>query len=449
MSAPTTTATFLELGMKSGLLEKSALEAYCKEISKTTNLVTPREWADALIRAGMLTNFQAEKLLTGRWRGFLISGKYRLLDRLGSGGMGAVYLCEHVLMGRRVALKVLPINQAEDPASLARFYREARAVARLDHPNIVRAHDIDKEDKLHFLVLEFIDGCNLHEFVKRNGVLSVPRAVHYIRQAALGLEHANQAGLVHRDIKPGNLLLDRQGVVKVLDMGLARFFDDDGGAFVKEYEEGYVIGTADYLAPEQTVDNRVDIRADIYSLGGTLYYLLVGKSPFQDGTVHQKMIWHQVRQPKPVGCVRCDVPPELIRVLEKMMAKEPTRRFQTPGELIDVLARFAPQVVPPPSAEEMPPLVGAPWGQSGSTATSNPGTSVPMCRSSGRVLPAAAPGSASAPKKEKTGETLRDVAKGGDTKINSQPAAGQVAKLPVANGRPGNSPAPVQTKKTP
>src|SRR5208283_3658889 len=142
------------------------------------------------IRAGFLTNFQAEKLLTGRWRGFLISGKYRLLDRLGSGGMGAVYLCEHVLMGRRVALKVLPINQAEDPASLARFYREARAVARLDHPNIVRAHDIDHEDKLHFLVLEFIDGVNLHEFVKRNGTLSVGRAVSFIRQAALGLEHA-------------------------------------------------------------------------------------------------------------------------------------------------------------------------------------------------------------------------------------------------------------------
>jgi serine/threonine protein kinase len=405
--------------MKSGLLEKNALDAYCKEISKAgTNLVTPREWADALIRAGMLTSFQAEKLLTGRWRGFLISGKYRLLDRLGSGGMGAVYLCEHVMMGRRVALKVLPINQAEDPASLARFYREARAVARLDHPNIVRAHDIDKEDKLHFLVLEFIDGCNLHEFVKRNGTLSVPRAAHYIRQAALGLDHANQAGLVHRDIKPGNLLLDRQGVVKVLDMGLARFFDDDGGAFVKEYEEGYVIGTADYLAPEQTVDNRVDIRADIYSLGGTLYYMLVGKSPFQDGTVHQKMIWHQVRQPKPVCCVRSDVPPELIRVLDKMMAKEPSRRFQTPGELIDALARFVPAVVPPPTPEEMPRQIGAAWGQSGSTATGSSSASAPCGGALGRVLPTK-PGSSAAPGKGKTAETLRDVSKGNDTKINS------------------------------
>jgi len=411
--------------MKSGLLEKGAIEAYFQENVKTgTILKTPREMADGLIRAGLLTNFQADKLLSGRWRGFLISGKYRLLDRLGSGGMGAVYLCEHVLMGRRVALKVLPINQAEDPASLGRFYREARAVARLDHPNIVRAHDIDKEDKLHFLVLEFIDGCNLHEFVKRNGTLSVSRAVHYIRQSALGLEHAHQAGLVHRDIKPGNLLLDRQGMIKVLDMGLARFFDDDGGAFVKQFEEGYVIGTADYLAPEQTVDNRVDIRADIYSLGGTLYYLLTGKSPFQDGTVHQKMIWHQVRQPKPVYSQRSDVPAELIRVLDKMMAKEPARRFQTPQELADALAKFVPSIPPPPTSLEMPPLIGTPCVQAGSTATTSPGTPPQLGRSSSRVVPSSArpAASASAPLKVKSGETLRDVSAGGDTRVTTAPA---------------------------
>src|SRR5581483_8411902 len=140
--------------------------------------------ADTLISSGVLTRFQAEKLLAGRWRGSIISGKYRLLERLGAGGMGAVDLCEHILRGRRVAMKVLPPGQAEDPASLARFYREARAVARLDHPNIVRAHDIDHEDKLHFIVLEFVDGCNLHDFVRRNGTLTPVRAAHYLRQAA-------------------------------------------------------------------------------------------------------------------------------------------------------------------------------------------------------------------------------------------------------------------------
>ncbi len=380
MPIPTTIEAFLELGMRSGLLDKITVETCCAQLALEGGPPQkPHQLAKALIRSGMLTNFQAEKLLSGRWRGFLISGKYRLLERLGAGGMGAVYLCEHVMMGRRVALKVLPIAQAEDPASLARFYREAKAVARLDHQNIVRAHDIDHEDKLHFLVLEFIDGVNLHDFVKKNGALAPARAAHYIHQAALGLQHAYQAGLVHRDIKPGNLLLDRQGVVKLLDMGLARFFDDDGSAFAKKYEENYSIGTADYMAPEQTQDYRVDIRADIYCLGGTLYYLLVGKSPFQDGSLHQKMIWHQVRQPKAICALRPDVPDVLVQILKKMMAKEPERRYQTPAEVAEALARIVTEPVPLPLEAEMPPLVSAGLNQPNShpsqqTAPRTPGT---------------------------------------------------------------------------
>lgn len=367
MPAPTTLEAFVDLGVQSGLLERLRAESFRLQLSeKGQTPQTPRDFAKALVAEGLLTKFQADKLLAGRWRGFMIAGKYRLLDRLGAGGMGAVYLCEHLLMGRRVALKVLPLEQANDEASLARFYREARAVARLDHPNIVRAHDIDHEDKLHFIVLEYIDGCNLHDFVKRNGTLSPARAAHYIRQAAMGLQNAHEGGLVHRDIKPGNLLLDRQGTVKVLDMGLARFFDDDGGAFVKQFEEGFIIGTADYLAPEQTIDNRVDIRADIYSLGGTLYYLLAGQSPFQSGSVHQKMIWHQVRQPKPIRVQRPDVPEGLARLMERMLAKEPRRRFQTPAEVAVALTDFVPANVPLPLPEEMPPQMGS--QTAGSTA---------------------------------------------------------------------------------
>lgn len=394
MSAPASVSSFLELVERSGLLEKAALEACCADIEKQGPLPeNPRALADLMIRGGVLTNFQAEKLLVGRWRGFLIAGKYRLLERLGAGGMGAVYLCEHVLMGRRVALKVLPIAQAADQASLARFYREARAVARLDHPNIVRAHDVDHEDKLHFIVLEFVDGVNLHDFVKKNGVLPPERAAHYIRQASLGLQHAHDAGLVHRDIKPGNLLLDRQGVVRLLDMGLARFFDDDGGTFTREYEQGYSIGTADYMAPEQTHDHRVDIRADIYSLGGSLYYLLVGKSPFQDGTVSQKMIWHQVRQPKPVRQLRPEIPQALATVLERMMAKEPSRRYQVPAEAAQALAEIVTSPIAPPTPEEMPPLVSAGLGTPSSQATQpteprTPGTITPKS-SNGALLPGA------------------------------------------------------------
>src|SRR5438270_4961884 len=212
MPIPNTLEAFLELGFRSGLLDKTAVETCCAQLAEYGGPPQkPQQLAAALISAGLLTRFQAEKLLAGRWRGFIISGKYRLLERLGAGGMGAVYLCEHILMGRKVALKVLPVQQAEDPASLARFHREARAVARLDHPNIVRAHDIDRDDKLHFIVLEYVDGVNLHDFVRKSGTLTPVRAANYIRQSALGLQHAHEAGLVHRDIKPGNLLLDRHG----------------------------------------------------------------------------------------------------------------------------------------------------------------------------------------------------------------------------------------------
>jgi eukaryotic-like serine/threonine-protein kinase len=409
MPAATTVEAFLDFGYRSGLLEQTAVEALQSKLNGHAP-TTPRALADACIEFGLLTNFQAEKLLAGRWRGFIIADKYRLLERLGAGGMGAVYLCEHVHMDRRVALKVLPVAQAEDPACLARFYREAKAVARLDHPNIVRAHDIDCENrldvknKLHFLVLEYVDGCNLHAFVHRNGVLAPERAAHYIRQAALGLQHAHEAGLVHRDIKPGNLLLDRQGVVKVLDMGLARFFHEDSGAYVKEFETGYVIGTADYLAPEQVIDSQVDIRADIYSLGGSFYYLLTGKSPFQDGTPAQKMIWHQVRQPKPVRSLRPEVPEALAQVLDKMLAKEPQRRHQTPAELAEALAPFTQTPPAPPTVEELPLPSLAPAG-----------------RPSSQISTATPP-------------PVQDAERGGDDSLAASPGAELVRTFPIRNG---------------
>src|SRR5262249_7237584 len=202
-------------------------------------------------------------------------------------------LCEHKSMRRRVALKVLPASQAQDPALVDRFFREARAVAALDHPNLVRAHDFDHDGKLHFIVMEYVDGNSLQNIVATHGPLDVTRAAHYIRQVALGLHQAHQAGLVHRDIKPGNLLLDRGGIVKILDLGLARFFHDKADKLTQQYDEGSILGTADYLAPEQAVDSHeVDIRADLYSLGATFYFLLTGAPPFGEGTISQKLIWH-------------------------------------------------------------------------------------------------------------------------------------------------------------
>src|SRR6516225_10207161 len=251
MAAPANINEFLDLVRKSGVMEEKRLEAYVQKGRTAGTLPSePSKLAGLFVHEGLLTHFQAEQIMLGKWRRFTI-GKYKVLERLGSGGMGSVYLCEHKFMRRRVAVKVLPAAKAEDQASLERFYREARAAAALDHPNIVRAYDIDQDENLHFLVMEYVDGASLHEIVKKFGPMDVVRACHYMRQAALGLQHAHQtAGLVHRDIKPGNVLVDRTGIVKVLDMGLARFFHDEEDILTKKYDES-VLGTADYLAPEQ------------------------------------------------------------------------------------------------------------------------------------------------------------------------------------------------------
>src|SRR6516225_7657497 len=201
MPAPSTTEEFLDLVRKSGVVEDKRLDGQLQKVQAGGPLPSdPRQLAGILVRDGVLTQFQAEQFLQGKWRRFTI-GKYKVLERLGQGGMGSVYLCEHKFMRRRAAVKVLPAAKAEDPSSLERFYREARAVAALDHPNIVRAYDIDQDDKLHFLVMEYVDGSSLQEMVKRGGPMDPIRAAHYIRQAAHGLQHAHEtAGLVHRDI---------------------------------------------------------------------------------------------------------------------------------------------------------------------------------------------------------------------------------------------------------
>src|SRR5579884_1601654 len=358
MPSPTTIDEFLELVRKSEVVDEKKLSSYLDKIRAAQPLPNKLPaLAGLLVRDGLLTQYQAEQLLQGRWKRFCL-GKYKVLEKLGAGGMGIVYLCEHKLMRRRVAVKVLPTAKADDPSSLARFYREARAVAALDHPNIVRAYDIDQDDKLHFLVMEHVDGSSLQEIVKKTGPMDELRACHYIRQAALGLQHAHDAaGIVHRDIKPGNILVDRNGIVKILDMGLARFFHDEEDVLTKKYDEN-VLGTADYLAPEQALDSHaVDIRADIYSLGATFYFCLTGKTPFGEGTAAQKLIWHQTRQPKPIRSIRPEVPEELARLVEeRMLAKEPAQRFQTPGEVVDALAPWTATPIPPPPEEEMPKL---------------------------------------------------------------------------------------------
>jgi serine/threonine protein kinase len=360
MPAPSSTTELLDLLRKSELVPLPKLEAFLERVRMGAPTATPRELADMMVVGGLATQFQIEQLLQGKWRGFTI-GKYRVLERLGTGGMGSVYLCEHMVMGRRVAVKVLPTSQADNPASLARFYREARASGVLDHPNLVKAHDIDQDGPLHFLVMEYIDGINLQDLVARVGPLTPQRAAHYISMAAEGLHAAFRTGLVHRDVKPANLILERNGNVRVLDLGLARFYNDHGDLLTLKYDEKNVLGTADYVAPEQAINSHeVDIRADVYSLGGTFYYLLSGRPPFVGGKVAQKLIWHQMKQPPSLTELRPELPRALVGIVGRMMAKNPSHRYQTPAEVVAALRPWTSDPIPLPTEEEMPAQVPGP-----------------------------------------------------------------------------------------
>jgi eukaryotic-like serine/threonine-protein kinase len=356
MPAPITADEFVDLVRKSGVVDTKRLTTYLVEFRGTGTIpAEPPKLAGLMVRDGILTIFQAEQILQGKWRRFTI-GRYNVLERLGSGRMASIYLCNYPGMSRRVAVKVLPTSRAEDSSSLERFYREARVLAALRHPNIVRAYDLDQDDKLHFLIMEYVDGSSLQEIVEKAGPLDVSRAAHYIRQAALGLQHIHEIGVVHRDIKPDDILVDRGGIVKIIDMGLARF-DQEGIKVSAGRYDDYVLGTPDYIAPEQALDpHGVDIRADIYSLGATFYFCLTGRPPFGEGTSAQKLIWHQTRRPESIRQLRLEVPMRLATLIEQMMAKDPAQRPQTPQEIADALAPLTVEPIGPPPEEEMPHL---------------------------------------------------------------------------------------------
>jgi len=335
--------SLLELIERSGIIAADQMQVLLEEFRHHPGQFDhPKKVAAKLVARKVLTGWQAEQLLNGKHRGFFL-GPYRLLDLLGSGGMGTVYLAEHQMMHRRCAIKVLPPRQSKlESLAVDRFYREAQAVAALDHPNIVRAYDVNKthidETEVHYLVMEYIDGQDLQRMVERQGTLEYRQAAGFIRQAAEGLAHAHQRSLVHRDIKPANLIVDSQGIVKILDLGLARCFDDDASATdAADCGEG-VAGTADYVAPEQTVNSQsVDARADIYSLGHTLYFLLTGRPPFPSGTLPERLYAHQKKSPEPIIDTRRDAPPGLLAIFEKMTAKRPDSRYPSAKHVVDAL----------------------------------------------------------------------------------------------------------------
>ncbi len=341
MAKVTTTEKMIELVRRSELISKEDLASFLAyRVSKTGGLLTlePQTFLKELTEAGLMTAWQAEQLAKGKYRGFKL-GKYTLKGHLGTGGMSSVYLSEHPIMRRPVAIKVLPKTRVAKSSYLERFELEARAVAALDHPNIVRAYDIDNEQDTHYIVMEYVEGRDFQRMVEHEGPLRYERAADYIAQAATGLQHAHEAGVVHRDIKPANCLVDKTGTVKVLDMGLAKFTGDETS--LSAVHKDSVVGTADYLAPEQAVNSsRVDSRADVYGLGGTLYFLLTGHPPFPEGTLTERLLKHQREEPKSIYEDRPDAPPTLVDICRRMMAKKPEQRIQTAAEVAHELRQW-------------------------------------------------------------------------------------------------------------
>lgn len=269
---------------------------------------------------------------------------YQLLEKLGAGGMGTVYKARHQRLKRTVALKVLPPDRTRDKRAVARFEREMEAVGQLEHPNIVRALDAGEEHGTHYLVMELVDGIDLSQLVRRHGPLAVADACELARQAAAGLQSAHEHGLVHRDVKPSNVMLTAAGQVKVLDLGLALLLaEQPGGEELTGTSQ--MMGTADYCAPEQVGDSHtVDIRADIYSLGCTLFKLLTGHAPFsgaQFDTAMKKLMAHMMQPVPHVRDLRPDLPAALVEALDRMLAKQPAERYGTPAEVMTAMAPFA------------------------------------------------------------------------------------------------------------
>ena len=345
--------TFLGYLRQSGLLREDQIASIERDHADVTR---GRAFARLLVEQEILTRFQAERLLVGQTGGFIL-GQYKILEQIGRGGMGRVYKAEHRTMQRIVALKILAPDLLKTERAVELFLREVRAVAQLQHPNIVTAYDANEINGRYYLVLEFVAGPNLEQLVRNKGPLSVGLACDYIKQCAAGLQCAHMRGMLHRDIKPANILVQPQngegesapGLIKVSDFGLARLSQPNsshatnasnpGTIFTRE---NTVMGTPDYLSPEQSRSlHKIDIRSDLYSLGCTFYFLLTGQVPFPGGQPLEKLIRHATEKPRPVGAFRADVPVEVITLVDRLMAKHPEDRPQTPADLVKALEPFA------------------------------------------------------------------------------------------------------------
>jgi serine/threonine protein kinase len=302
--------------------------------------------AGALQAEGMLTTYQCKRIVAGQGAG-LAMGKYHILDELGRGGFGQVYKARHTVMNRIVAIKVIAPERVRDSRAREWFKRELLTVEQLHHPNIVMAYDADELDGNLYFVMEYVDGPTLHRLVHQKGPLPVAAACEMLRQAGMGLQYAHEKGLVHRDMKPGNLLIPRPStiaggltvpaLVKIVDFGLARLQTGTFQTLMVQGDKG-LMGTPDYIAPEQARDyHRADIRSDLYSLGCTFYYALTGKRPFVGATVTELLMKHLEAEAEPIAALRSEVPQAVAAILERLMKKKPEDRYQTPADLVAAL----------------------------------------------------------------------------------------------------------------
>jgi len=341
----------------SGILNGRLLDQIQSRVVRGDYPSDPRALAERLVRERTLTPYQARRLLGNRHRGLLI-GRYVILDRIGAGSMGRVYKAHHIMMDRVVALKVIAPEIASNERAVARFQREMKLVGRLDHLNVVRAFDADQANGMLYIVMEFVPGASLGERLKRRGPIPAPEMIDYAAQAALGLAHAHERGMVHRDVKPSNLLLTEDRRIKVLDLGLGVLMEpDDAATFATA--DGIAVGTVDYMSPEQALGREVDGRSDQFSLGCAMYHLMTGKLAFPGDSPIDRLGRRINSPPRPITELVPDFPVSAARVLEKLMAPKPRDRFESATEAAEALqslirprTRRPAQPPPPPPARE-------------------------------------------------------------------------------------------------